>query len=152
VVAATVIAAVLIFAQWQDPTPAPPVSRSPQTGPSLAATDRLALDTQDCLKSTQTLEDLSQAVVAAGGAKGAAVIAAADRAETRMDRRLSTRNEQLHAVFADLKDSVAQLREAARTGRDGTAAIDHVLQLIDTLDARCQTALVPTGSATAPNG
>jgi hypothetical protein len=69
-----------------------------------------------------------------------------------MGRRLSTQNDQLHAVFSDLKDAIALLQNAARNGQGGTAAIDRVLALIDTLDARCQTALVPTGSAAPPTG
>lgn len=141
---------VLVLARPTDPAPAPPPPASPQAAPSLSPTDRLALDTQDCLKSTQTIEDLSQAVAAGGGAGGPDVVAAADHAETRMGRRLSTQNEQLHAVFSDLKDAVAHLQEAARSGQGGNAAIDRVLQLIDTLDARCQAALTPTGSASPP--
>jgi len=124
-VAAAVTVAVLVLARPQDRTPG-------------------------CLRSTQTLEDLSQAVATAGGAKGLSVVSAADRAEIRRGRPLCTRNEQLHAVFSDLKDAVALLREAARTGSGGDAVIDRVLTLIDTLEARCQTALAPTGSAAAP--
>lgn len=124
---------------------------TPQTAPSPSPTGRLALDTQDCLKTTQTIEDLSQAV-AAGGARGPDVVAAADHAETRMGRRLATQNEQLHAVFADLKDAIALLQNAARNGAGGNAAIDRVLALIDTVDARCQAALTPTGPASPPTG
>ncbi len=147
-VAAAVTAVVLVLARPTDP--APPAPTSPPAAPALSPTDGLALDTQDCLKSTQTLKDLSQAVAAAGGARGPDVVAAADHAEIRMGRRLSTQNKQLHAVFSDMRDAVALLREAARSGQGGNAAVDRVIQLIDTLDARCQVALSPTGSASPP--
>ncbi|MFC4948459.1 hypothetical protein [Pseudonocardia sp. GCM10023141] len=82
-VAAAVTAAVLILARPADLTP--PAPRPPPAAPSLSPTDRLALDTQDCLKTTQTIEELSRAV--AGGARGPDVATAADHAETRMGRR-----------------------------------------------------------------
>ncbi|MBN9101188.1 MULTISPECIES: hypothetical protein [unclassified Pseudonocardia] len=147
-VAAAVTAVILVLARPADPSPPAPAPQ--QAAPSLSPTARLALDTQDCLKTTQTVEDLSQAVSAAGGARGPDVVAAADHAETRMGRRLATRNDQLHAVFADLKDAIALLQDAARNGKGGNAAIDRVLALTDTLDARCQAALVPTGTASPP--
>jgi hypothetical protein len=117
-------------------TPAPPqISAAP------AAVDPVALDTQDCIKSSQTLQNLAQAIADAGGAHGPAVAAAADHAETRMNRRLTTHNEQLHAVFSDLKDAVSALAESTRRGGDANTAVARLLTLIDQLDARCQAAL-----------
>ena len=109
------------------------------TAPSVI--DPVALDTQNCLKSSQTLQDLAQAVADAGGAQGPAVVAAAVHAETRMGRRLATHNQQLYRVFSDLKDAVAALEDAARRGEDTDAALDRLLALIDVLDARCRAAL-----------
>lgn len=82
---------------------------------------------QDCLKSSQTLQDLAQAVADAWGPRGPVVVAAAAHAQTRMGRRLATHNQQLYAVFSDLKDAVGALAESARTGVHSNADIDRLL-------------------------
>jgi hypothetical protein len=126
--ASIAIAAILVIAETRptshhvmSPAP-PPISASP------AAVDPVALDTQDCIKSSQTLQDLAQAIADAGGAHGPAVVTAAAYAETR-------------AVFSDVKDAVSALAESTRRGGDAKTAVGRLLTLIDQLDARCQAAL-----------